>query len=1521
MPNPAPLKDFHPLVQRWFARTYARPSPPQVLGWPSISAGRNTLILAPTGSGKTLAAFLWAINHLVEQHLREKLPSGVRILYVSPLKALNNDIERNLVAPLKGIRDEAEADGLRLPQIRTAVRTGDTPQSRRAAMIKHPPDILITTPESLYLLLTSREARRILTTVQYVIIDEIHSICGNKRGVHLSLSLERLQALADQELVRIGLSATQRPLERIAEFLGGHQWRGKTLVPREVAIVDAGRRREMDLSVISPVPDFSLLSAEGVWPSVVRHLQHLIRSHRTTLLFVNNRRLAERLAAKLNEAFSPPAAVTGEAPQAVNLRAVPVRTHPAAGHEPVDDALLVQAYHGSMSRQAREGMERDLKEGKLRALVATSSLELGIDIGSIDLVIQVQSPKGIARGLQRVGRSGHLVDATSKGRIIPTHREDLVEAAVVGAAMARHDVEPTSVPTDCLDVLAQQIVAMVSVEDWPVEKLFDCVRQSTCFRSLSRRLFMSVLQMLGGRYTDETFRELRARISWDRVNNILRALPGSRQLAVTSGGTIADRGAYRVVLDDGKTRVGEVDEEFVYESRVGDTFILGSNVWRMTAIDGNTVSVAPAPGEPARMPFWKGEGIGRSYELGCLVGAFRREMSERLSSADCLSWLQQEYPIDRDAAWSIEEYFRKQHQIAGVVPHDRVILCESFRDEVGDPRTVVHSSFGRRINGLLGMYLLHRLRDISGIEAQMLYNDDGILLRASQASTLPAGLLENVTLKDVEQVILEELPASPLFAGQFRQNAARALLLPKLRPGKRTPLWLQRLKAGDLLGVVRKFEDFPIVMETMREVLNDILDFDHFRELVSALETGGIRVETVETEVPSPFSASLLLDFVAQFMYEPDSPADDHRGQYLTLNREILSELIDIDSLPSLVRPDAVTSVEHQLQHVTDGSRARSAEELMEILLRVGDLADDEITERCEGDAREMLETLRRDRRALPVQFPGGNRWIAGEEQDLYAELSRPENAEKIVRRYLQSHGPVGLRDLAARYGLPVDRARTVLDRLTADSSFIRGRFRSPSQAGTDEMEWCYRPNLERIHRQTVTILRREITPCTIREFTDFLFRWQHLHPSTRLEPHDAHREIISQLQGYAAPQECWERDIFARRIRVPSFDSVAFSDTTGMVLWQGTYGGRIRPLVRGEARAFDAGDEAREPSVRGEAARRILSHLQHHGASFFQEIREGTHLSLEGLNRGLAELFWAGETTNDVFAEVVKVKRFQQAGDTTQLEPVEVVDPRHNPMRSRILGAARRALREVPGWTGRWSLVRTAATLGPAIPPDERAARQAAQLLERYGIVAREIAGREELLPWPLLAAQLQRLELKGEIRRGYFVEGLSGMQFALPAAATLLRQSRSLAPSDQATLLVNACDAGNPFGPGINAPVRQAGNDPARVGRLPGNWLAFRGGALLAIIEGYGSRIRTFSDADLLGPAMREFLKLMVLPDHLRPFREVRVEYIDGERPAASPIADLLRSFGFERGRDQTLFIDAYALRNIEPGGSRGS
>ncbi len=1500
------LDDFHPAVAEWFTETYGSPTPPQELGWPSIAEGKNTLILAPTGSGKTLAAFLWAINHLVDQHATENLPPGVRILYVSPLKALNNDIDRNLQVPLTGIARKAQALGIRIPPLHTAVRTGDTPQSKRKQMIAHPPDILITTPESLYLMLTAVRPRAIFRSVQYVIIDEIHALCGNKRGVHLSLSLERLQVVAEQEFVRVGLSATQKPLERIAAFLGGAGWTQENghqvLRPRPVQIVDSGGRKSMDLRVVSPVPDFSRLPEEGAWPDIYGRLAQSIRDHKTTLIFVNNRRLAERLASELSLLFE--SRETGAPTAATNLYAVPRRT--TGGQSPTttgEQRPLVQAYHGSMSREAREAMEDALKRGQLTALVATSALELGIDIGSVDLVIQVQSPKGIARGLQRVGRSGHLVNATSTGMIVPTHREDLVEATVVAAAMLEHDVEPTTVPVNCLDVLAQQIVAMVSVEDLDVNGLFDIVRQAMPYHDLPRALFESVLAMLDGRFTEEAFRELRARVSWDRVNGILRALPGSSRLAITCGGTITDRGYFGVYLENGQTKVGEVEEEFVYESRTGDTFILGSSVWKIVTIDANRVTVAPAPGEPARMPFWRGEGLGRSPGLGRRVGEFRRILASRLDDPGCLDWLMASYPIDADAAWNLLDYFRRQRDACGEIPHDRLLVVETFRDEIGDPRVAVHSSLGRGTNGLIGMLLSRRLTD-QGIIHQMLYNDDGILFRISDREDLPFDLCRGISEEYARKTILEELPGSALFAGHFRQNASRALLMPRLSPGKRTPLWLQRMRAGDLLEIVRGHKDFPMVVETMREVLNDVLNVSDVLALLREIESGEVRVLSVSSDTPSPFAASLLLDFIAVQMYVRDEPRARSSPGETPVSEECLRDILPVSALPGFFRPEALEAVDRRLQYAAPGFQARSAEELMHIVQRLGDLSDQEIADRSAANGAQMIRELANQGRVAQVILNGTLRWISVEERDLYGGLDDDEILSQIVSRHLRSHGPISRSVMSARYGIDRERLSALERRWETDRQFVRGRFQQPSSSEVGEDAWCFRPNIEQIHRQTISILRKEIAPVSMREFVLFLHQWTGLTHSGSTGDQATLESIAEAMQGLPIPIEAWEREIFFPRIAFYAAGQLHQLARDGSIVWSGAGSGKALPFVRGNGAVFCPVENLDAPF--SPQAERILASLRNHGASFFSEIRTASGLSLHALNSGLAELFWRGLVSNDAFAELLALKR-QVRDDEASIDPVQILNPQHNPSRPRLMGSARRALKQVPGWSGRWFLLNAPMVRGEMPPPDEMAEMQARQLLERYGIVAREFLAREQVLPWPALARAFQRMEFRGEIRRGMFVHGLSGTQFALHKAADELHRIQR-EPHDVLRVIAT-CDPANPYGGGVVVPV-DTQPEPLRISRGIGNFLVFFDGSPILVIEGNGTRLRILGTCDevILGEALKRFTSLLHLPESLRPFTEITVEYVDGCRPQESAVGRLLMRIGYIRGRDQTLRFDRY-------------
>jgi len=1607
------LEKFHPIVRSWFTKAFGEPSPPQALGWPSISSGNHTLLVAPTGSGKTLAAFLWCINHLVydlvevEENISKpprgfaispphrrgdvstKVPKGrvetggVKILYISPLKALNNDIHRNLEIPLQGILNEAKLQNISLSPIRSAVRTGDTTQTERNRMLKHPPDILITTPESLYLMLSSEKARRMFHSVRYVIVDEIHAVSSNKRGVHLSVTLERLEELvkhsrneSEQTFVRIGLSATQKPLEEVAKFLGGMKWVAQELKPREVKIVDAGYKKNVDLQVVCAPRDFTNMLSDSAWNSIYPKLLEEIFSHKTTLIFVNNRRLAERLSAKLNEMlegttdtfnnyavpfFNRNQVFENQALSIENRKlTMPLYGIPYSGIENLEKHTLkptikntqseihapqsisapfkVFAYHGSMSRTVREQLESDLKSGKLRALVTTSALELGIDIGSVDLVIQIQSPKGIARGLQRVGRSGHLVSAQSKGRIFVTHREDLLESAVVAKGMTEHAIEKTFIPQNCLDVLAQQIVAMVGVADWNVEELFSLVRQSYCYHSLTENIFHSVLDMAAGRYTNEAFRELRARIIWNKLHNTLTALPGSLTLALTNAGTIPDRGYYGVYLEDLKTKVGEVDEEFIYESRTGDTFILGTNIWRMIDIDSSKVIVQPAPGHPARMPFWRGEMIGRTYELALKLGEFTEQMEapagspkggeqkEERNTAPSSFWEEGQGGglLDDHSIRNIIEYIEEQKEATHLVPSHKTIVVEGFRDEIGDPRIVVHSRFGKGINGLLGLVLLQNLQQRLEIEIQMLYNDDGILFRCSDVERLPLDILSSIDFNSAQQIILEQLPSSPLFGALFRQNAERALLLPKGNPGKRRPFFLQRLKAADLLQIVKQYSDFPIVIETMRECLNDVLDFEHFKDVLSKIESGKIRVHTVQTETPSPFASSLLFDFTMIYMYESDDPKSSTKQSAelrTQLNRELLSEVVQIEAVKSVVRHDAVAKVEEQLQFTSATRKARSTSELMEVFLRLGELTEEELYERSEQ--REFVQELKEKNIIVPITVGNRTYYISAEEIPLYAPFSkidtavsaalpehlrssqfeREEALRYVITRMLRSHGPLPINELAERYHIEMNTCAQILFSLEKNENLIHGIL---TQERAEE-QWCYRPNLERIHRASINILRKEITPATIADFTQLLLQWQHRHPSTQEQGEDGIRAIIDKLQGFTLPSELWEAEIFRNRVRHYDSSVVRSLVSRGEIVCAGTNSGKSEWIVRGEG-IFFLNEKEKLLENLSSPSQKVYNFLKENGASFLSDIREGMNLSLTSLNHSLSDLFWRGIVTNDVVDEALNVKRYRSSEGEMPEERIEIVNPRRNPFSKVAVRSVRKALKNVPGWRGRWSLVHTRNILGSKISDEEKIRRQAQQLLMRYGIVAREIAKREEnLLQWSMLAMEFQRMEMRGEIRRGYFVEGLSGMQYALPEAVRMLESIKAEKNIDELPIVINACDPANPYGVGVELSLAGFNFEQLpRISRLASNFIVFSKGTPIAWLENFGARI--FFTAEHLPDVVKGGLVQFI--NHLRTSyptkNEIIMEYCNSLRPSESNAAEMLRSLGFYRDKVQTMRLD---------------
>src|SRR4051794_23907695 len=985
------LDAFTPGVREWFERAFATPTPAQSLAWPAIATGEHTLISAPTGSGKTLAAFLWALDRMVAEPTADR----TRLVYVSPLKALSYDVEKNLRAPLRGIGAD----------VKVGIRTGDTPQRERQAMVRHPPDILITTPESLYLMLTS-QAQKIFDGTEQVIIDEIHAVAQTKRGAHLALTLERLAEAAGRDVQRIGLSATQNPLEEVGRFLVGPK--------RTCAIVDTGVRKPLDLQIHVPVesmvePDSGSVeldpfegtgqeaSRKSIWPAIYPKLLELVRAHRSTLIFVNARRGAERLALRLNELAEEP---------------------------------IARAHHGSLAREERLIVEDQLKAGELPCLVATSSLELGIDMGAIALVLQVESPKSVTAGLQRIGRAGHNVGDVSKGRIFPKFRADLLECAVVAQRMREGKIERTVVPHNALDVLAQQIVAIAASagEDDPlsVDALHALVRRTYSYGQLSRAQLENVLDMLDGRYPSEEFGELRARIVWDRVAGTIRARRGARALAITNAGTIPDRGLFSVNLPDGR-RVGELDEEMVYEARPGQTFLLGASSWRIEEITRARVIVTPAPGVPAAVPFWKGDGLGRPRELGEAIGAFARWAVDQDPKT-----LERDYHLDDLAAGNLVEFLREQQAATRVVPSERTIVVERFRDEIGDWRLCILSPYGGRVHAAWGLALSARIREQFGLESDAIWSDDGIIVHLPDADEPPGADLVLVEPDELEDIVVGELGGSALFGARFRENAGRALLIPRAYPGRRTPLWQQRLKSQSLLEVAKRYAQFPIVLETYRECLRDVLDVPGLRDLLRALHSRELSLVEVETPTASPFASSLLFDYVATYMYEGDTPNAERRAAALALDRDLLRELLGQEELRELIDQAALEQVEADLQRLSERTRADSVDALHDVLRRVGDLTLDEARQRG-SDAEAWLEQLGAERRAVRLRLGGEARWIAAEDAGLYRDAlgsvppsglpevfleDVPDAMERLVRRYARTHGPFEASALKERYGL-----------------------------------------------------------------------------------------------------------------------------------------------------------------------------------------------------------------------------------------------------------------------------------------------------------------------------------------------------------------------------------------------------------------------------------------------------------------------------------------------------------------------
>ncbi len=1469
---------FSPAVRGWFESSFEQPTPAQRQGWDAIARGDHTLILAPTGSGKTLAAFLWAIDRLSTQPPPEP-DRRTRVLYVSPLRALAVDIEKNLRSPLAGIQhaaaraangptDEANVALAHEPVV--GVRTGDTSARDRRRLISHPPDILITTPESLYLMLTS-SARETLRSVTTVIVDEIHALAATKRGAHLALSLERLERLADVAPQRIGLSATQRPLDEIARFLGGHV---EPDAARPVTIVDAGHRKPMELEVIVPMEDMGQIgqpmdvpasgpaSSAGparasIWPAIHPKLLELIRAHRSTIVFVNGRRLAERLAAQLNE---------------------------------LADEDLVRTHHGSIAREQRLEVEDALKSGRLRAIVATSSLELGIDMGAVDLVVQVESPGSVASGLQRIGRAGHQVGEPSRGKIFPKFRGDLLESSVVAERMLAGAIEHTRYPRNPLDVLAQQIVAMTAVDEWQVEDLFALVRRAANFIELSRDVFLAVLDLLAGRYPSDGFAELRPRVVWDRSADTVRARDGAGRIAITNGGTIPDRGLFGVFLVDG-TRVGELDEEMVYESRRGEVFLLGASSWRIEDITRDRVVVSPAPGEPGKMPFWHGDKPGRPLELGRAIGAFTRELRGTGRDA-ALQRLHTDVGLDPWAAQNLVNYLDEQLEATGAVPDDRTVVVERFRDEIGDWRVCVLSPFGSRVHTPWALAIEARLADRFGPGAQVLWSDDGIVIRLPEA-------VDRIPLEDllfdpdhIEQDVVRVLPNTALFASVFREASARALLLPRQRPGKRTPLWQQRQRSADLLTEAAKHPTFPMLLETTRECLRDVFDVPALREVMTDLRSRTTKLVAVDTERASPFAQSLLYRWIAVAMYEGDAPLAERRATALALDRDLLRELLGSEELRDLLDPRAVDQTQLELQWLADGRRARGADGVHDLLRTVGDLTDDEIDHRTDGDGATWVASLIADGRAMRVRVAGEERVAAVDDaarlrdalgvslpMGLPGVFTEPSDRplDGLAARYARTHGPFTTTDVAARLGASAERIRDSLERLADHGTLAAGAFRP----GGSEAEWCDEGVLRRLRQRSLAALRREVEPVDAAALGRFLPAWQGAdRPSGSA---DALGEAVARLQGAAIPASILESDVLSARVRGYRPADLDAMLAAGDLVWMGDGSiagddGRVVLCFREHARTLMARREAGASAAdapTGELPDAIRSHLAANGASFWPDLVLATGIADERIVlRALWDLVWAGEVTNDTLQSL---RSFVRGAGARVRAPRPGSRPRP--------GALRRT--GPPAGAGRWSLV--APLLSPAPSDTEAAHARALQLLDRHGVVTRESVVAEGAPGgfagvYPVLRA----MEEAGKVRRGYFITGLGAAQFSLPGAVDRLRTLRDAGEAEQgAAVVLAAADPAQPYGAALAWP-----DSNGRPSRAAGAFVVLSDGEAAAFLERGARSLVTFDTAP---ERWVDALASLVKDGRLRKIDLLR---IDGDPSGDAPVAAALRDAGFVDG-----------------------
>lgn len=1448
------LDRFSAPTRAWFEASFASPTPAQEGAWEAIAARKHALVVAPTGSGKTLSAFLHAIDRLLSSERPDDKLRRTRVLYISPLKALGVDVERNLRAPLTGIRNTAERLETAVPDVSVGLRSGDTSPAERRKLGTTPPDILITTPESLFLMLTS-QARETLRGVDTVIIDEVHAVAGTKRGAHLGLSLERLDALLEQPAQRIGLSATVRPLDEVARFLGGTQ---------PVEIVAPPSTKEWDLRVVVPVEDMTMPGeydeesedpgrASSIWPHVEEHVVDLVEQHRSTIVFANSRRLAERLTARLNEIASERA---GAEPQAPGKP--PAQVMAQAGLSSGAETVIAKAHHGSVSKEQRAIIEDDLKRGRLPCVVATSSLELGIDMGSVDLVVQIESPPSVASALQRVGRAGHQVGETSRGVLFPKHRGDLAQTAVAVERMRSGAIEKMSVPTNPLDVLAQQVVAALAMEEWQVDELFALVQRAASYSGLPRAAFDATLDLLSGRYPSDEFAELRPRIVWDRVTGTLSGRPGAQRLAVTSGGTIPDRGLFGVFLVGEKaSRVGELDEEMVYESRVGDIFALGATSWRIEDITHDRVLVTPAPGIPGRLPFWKGDALGRPAELGAAVGAFTRELSA-LPQTKAVARVK-ERGLDDYAATNLVTYLTEQREATQVVPSDTQVVVERFRDELGDWRLVVHSPYGTPVHAPWALAINARLRERYDVDGQAVASDDGIVIRIPDTDAEPpTGEVIVFEPEEIDQIVTQEVGGSALFASRFRECAARALLLPRRDPGRRSPLWQQRQRSAQLLEVASQYPSFPIVLEAVRECLQDVYDLPALVTLLGRVQRREVTVVDVATTQPSPFARSLLFGYVAQFVYEGDSPIAERRAAALSLDQGLLAELLGRAELRELLDPEVLAEVEAELQWLAPDRRARDAEAVADLLRLVGPLSVEEIRARAVdgSDVEGWLSSLADVRRTVQVRMAGEDRWTAIEDigrlrdglgvpvpvgtPDAFLELPDDPLGD-LVSRFARSHGPFTTAEVATRLGLGEAVARQTLQRLAHRGRVLEGEFR-PSGSGS---EWCDAEVLRKLRRRSLARLRQEIEPVDQSAVARFLPAWQKVGGTLR--GLDGVVAAIDQLAGCPVPASALEPLVLAARVRDYEPSMLDELTASGEVIWTGHAplpgsDGWVSLHLADQAHLTLPEVESDEPTG---LQRAVLDALDPGGAWFFRQLAERVGSTSDAeLSTALWELVWQGLVTNDTLSPLRALVRSGTPSHRTRRTP---------PRLGRTTGGRMPVRTGPPETAGRWAVLPERDG-----DPTRRAHARAEHLLERHGVVTRGAVVSERVAGgFAGVYKVLSAFEDTGRCRRGYFIEGLGAAQFGSAGAIDRLRTfsepDSTKAGGKPSVVALAATDPANPFGAALPWPEAIGEASGHRPGRKAGALVVVVDGALTVYVERGGRTLLTWSeDGELLTPAM---------------------------------------------------------------------